>query len=95
VSVLLGTPRLGLLVNRRIVVLYTWDALRQAHSWQLLDCVWKAAAGGICVRYDAKSCDPIAITAQNGLRLQLVTMLEVPPANVLSWGVVFVPERPQ
>ena len=42
---------------------------------QLLDCAWKAAAGGICVRYHAKSCDPIAITAQNGLSLQLVTML--------------------
>ena len=24
-----------------------------ARSWQLLDCAWKAAAGGICVRYHA------------------------------------------
>jgi hypothetical protein len=48
--------------------------------------IWKAAAGGICVRYHAKSCDPIAITAQNGLLLQLVTMILVPPAYVLSWG---------
>jgi hypothetical protein len=46
-----------------------------ARSWQLLDCAWKAAAGGTFVRYHAKSCDPIANTAQNGLSLQLVTML--------------------
>jgi hypothetical protein len=45
-----------------------------ARSRQLLDCAWKAAAGGVCVWYHAKSCDPIAITAQNGLSLQLVTM---------------------
>ena len=28
-----------------------------ARSWRLLDCAWKAAAGGTSVRYHAKSCD--------------------------------------
>jgi hypothetical protein len=40
-------------------------------SWRLLDCAWKAAAGGICVRYHANRANPIAITAENGLLLQL------------------------
>jgi len=36
-------------------------------SWRLLDCSWKAAAGGICVRYDRDRAIPTTTAAQNGL----------------------------
>ena len=40
-----------------------------ARSWQLLDCAWKAAAGGTSVRYHRDSDRAIQTTtaAQNGL----------------------------
>ena len=38
-----------------------------ARSWRLLDCAWKAAAGGICVRYHANRAIPTTTAAQNGL----------------------------
>ena len=36
-------------------------------SWRLLDCSWKAAAGGICVRYHRDRAIPTTTAAQNGL----------------------------
>jgi len=38
-----------------------------ARSWRLLDCAWKAAAGGTSVRYHRDRAIPTTTAAQNGL----------------------------
>jgi hypothetical protein len=44
-------------------------------SQQLLDLARTTAAGGMRVRYHGDRASPIAITAQNGLLLQLVMII--------------------
>ena len=46
-----------------------------ARGWYLLDCAWKAAAGGTSVQYHRDRAIQTTTAAQNGLLLQLVTML--------------------
>ena len=56
-------------------------------SRRLLDCAWKAAAGGTSVRYYRDRANPTTTAAQNGLLGQHVPMRRVHPARVLGWGV--------
>ena len=44
-------------------------------SQQLLDLARTTAAGGMRVRYHGDRASPIAITAQNGVLLQLVVLI--------------------
>ncbi len=53
----------------------TYVMLMHVRSRMLLKLAWKAAAGGTCVWYQASHASPIAITAQNGLRLLRIMML--------------------
>jgi hypothetical protein len=55
-----------------------------ARSWRLLDCAWKAAAGGTSVRYHRDRAIPTTTAAQNGLLGQLVPMRRVRTARVLG-----------
>ncbi len=70
---------------------YGMDASR----WQQQACVWNAASGGRCVREHGERCDLIEITAPDGLRVQLATMLRMHAACQLTRGRRDVRVRPR